>query len=353
MKKHDGDNRRTVLIVSVVCFFLAIAAVAALFTFAQRREDSRRVTIDFSQEVRVENGAADPGMGEWELSIAEGGSYRFYVNWQIPNHTFITGCVIKDGEGKVLFAVTGGSVEADSIVLDLEAGVYRVEMHYLANEEDYIRFIKDYIGYTNEVGEFLLDETETSGVRSVNCTVEARGASAFNWYAMGVGAGILMGLLCVAVILAWTKKGRSVKCQFDERQELIRGRGAKYGFFTLLFCNLVMFTLELAEVPIFADTEVLTAMTCLIGICVYVVYCIWHEGYFALNENRGRLIAVFAVITILNFACGAMNIAHGEMIEDGRLTFRCINLLCGIVFLVIFATMLLKKICEDRKDESV
>ena len=51
-------------------------------------------------------------------------------------------------------------------------------------------------------------------------------------YAMGLAFGIVTALIIFAVVWKFSKK--SMKGTFDERQELVRGRGYKYACFTFL-----------------------------------------------------------------------------------------------------------------------
>lgn len=44
-------------------------------------------------------------------------------------------------------------------------------------------------------------------------------------YLIGVMVGLVVGLLAAAMFLKFIKKDHSWKCKYDERQELVRGRG--------------------------------------------------------------------------------------------------------------------------------
>ncbi|MCM1044730.1 MAG: hypothetical protein NC417_04405 [Candidatus Gastranaerophilales bacterium] len=183
--------------------------------------------------------------------------------------------------------------------------------------------------------------------------VSRQEVTVMNWYAIGAGVGLMVGIVLVVLIFALTKKGRSVKSQYDERQELVRGRGAKYGFYTLLISNAVIGVMEIADLSSFAEKGVLMIIGCLPGICVYAVYCIWYDGYFALNESRRRIMASLAIIGISNFLIGAMNLVRGVIVQNGRLTVLSLNLFCAFLFIVIFAAMFLKKVCKDGKEEQL
>lgn len=163
--------------------------------------------------------------------------------------------------------------------------------------------------------------------------------------------GIIAGILLGVFLQRKTRTDNSKKCRYDERQEVIRGKGFKYGFFTILICNGLSVCMKIAEVSLFAELELPIIIGSLIGIGVWVVYCIWNEGYFALNENKGRIMILFVTAAIMNFCVGAHALVHGIAIQDGKLTYQSINFFCGLLFIVIFLTMFLKKVYKDGKDE--
>lgn len=168
-------------------------------------------------------------------------------------------------------------------------------------------------------------------------------------YKLGFIVGIIAGCILLAVFGAITRTKRrkdgKMRCEFDERQEIVRGRGFKYGFFALLLTNLVSgFYFELSETVV-TDAFTFCVFTCCVGICVYVVYCIWNDAYFALNEKRNRLLAVFIFTFALNLLCGIRNLLTDEGDEVSGLT----NLLISVMFCVIFLTLLLKK-KKDKKE---
>lgn len=170
-------------------------------------------------------------------------------------------------------------------------------------------------------------------------------------YMLGVLCGGLISIILVAVLLRLTKKDGSIKCKYDERQQAVRGRGFKYGFFTLMFYDLVYAWIDEILGRRYFENSVGMFVGIFLGVLVYVSYCIWHEGYFSLNENPKKVLIVFAVIAIMNFAVFAVQLNRGNVIENGILTFRCVNLLCGIMFLIVFGVLLIKAICNKKEME--
>ena len=163
--------------------------------------------------------------------------------------------------------------------------------------------------------------------------------------------GIIVSILLGAFLQKKTRTDNSKKYKYDERQEVVRGKGFKKGFFTILICNGLTVCMKIAEVPLFAEQELLIIIGCFTGIGVWVVYCIWNEGYFALNEDKGRIMIWFVTAAIMNFCVGAVALVRGTVIQDGKLTYQSINFLCGLLFIIIFLTMFLKKAYRDGKDE--
>lgn len=168
-------------------------------------------------------------------------------------------------------------------------------------------------------------------------------------YLLGILCGAAAGVIFVMLILKWTKKDGSSKCKFDERQQLVRGRGFKYAFFALVICNAVYAAADAAMEEKMIDASVGICAGVVISAVVYACYCIWNEGYFALNESPKRVLIAFVLIALLNFGVFARSAMKNGIFEDGVLSVSCMNLLCGVMFLVVFATMLLKWIQNKRE----
>ena len=129
----------------------------------------------------------------------------------------------------------------------------------------------------------------------------------------GLLIGILIGIFLVAVMVIFiTGKGNGFKPKYDERQQLIIGRGYKIGFYTALGLTMVLFFLGLADVQLSASKDVLYFTAVMIGLAVEAIYCIVNDGYVALNQNRTRVIIVMLAAIVLNANIGIFNIMNGN-----------------------------------------
>jgi hypothetical protein len=137
--------------------------------------------------------------------------------------------------------------------------------------------------------------------------------------------------------------------KYDERQELEQGRGFRYAFYTMLAFVGLVFCFQMAELIPGHIAALLYGCSVFLGCAVYCIYCIWHDCYFALNQKTGAVLIVLGLIAALNLFLGISSIIDGSLIENGRLTFRSMNLLCGALFLVVFAALLMKKLWSGKE----
>ena len=85
-------------------------------------------------------------------------------------------------------------------------------------------------------------------------------------YIIGVIAGVAVGLVLVFLLIRYFRTDKKIMPQYDERQELIRGRGFKYAFYT----SLVYF--GLLTLTIFCLTEIVQpGVLTFLGVCLSVL----------------------------------------------------------------------------------
>lgn len=166
--------------------------------------------------------------------------------------------------------------------------------------------------------------------------------------AMGLGmlCGIGFGLLVLWIV----KRDRALKCKYDERQELVRGKGFKYGFYTMILYNFLYASSELIFEKSYMDGSVAGLISIFLGMAVSICYCIWKDSYISLNENPKQMMIVFAVLGIPNLIGGIRMFLSGEAVQNGKLTIHCINLLCALMCILFFITLFLKNVCSKRED---
>lgn len=151
--------------------------------------------------------------------------------------------------------------------------------------------------------------------------------------------GIICGLaICVIIGLLFRMRrcktsGRGT-VEFDERQQLARGKAYKTGFVTTLIYCLLFGALSATEIPFFQSVMGMLIGPFL-GITVFAVTAIFDDAYLGLNENKRSFYILSIVICAANLAVGIMHGVNGELIENGQLTIDSLSLMLGVLFAII------------------
>lgn len=166
------------------------------------------------------------------------------------------------------------------------------------------------------------------------------------YYYAGVICGLLVGVLIVAVTYALKKKNHTA-CEFDERQELMRGKAFQYGFIAMLIYLLGYSAF--ADITGFSWGDNLTSgvIAVLVGVGVFAAACIWKDAYFALQEKAKSFILLDLVLMIVNFINGYNQLTNPE--HETNVGY--LNMALAFFFLFILVTMGIKSIHEKRHVE--
>ena len=161
-------------------------------------------------------------------------------------------------------------------------------------------------------------------------------------------AGILAGLLCAVILKFFQSKKNGKKCEFDERQELIRGKGFKFGFFSMIICSMLVSCYStIMEKSVF-DVFTASVLSIIVGVGVFAVYCIWKDAYFSFKENRKKMLILFAFLGLANILAVISQVLAGEisLVENGEIQPFVFNIMCGVLYAAIFGTFFVKEIAE-------
>lgn len=162
--------------------------------------------------------------------------------------------------------------------------------------------------------------------------------------------GLLFAAALFAVVSVMEKKQKQER-RYDERQPQARGRAYQAAFFCRYCVVAGMLSLCLEREICSAYTAMFIGVFFSVG--VFVVKCIFSEAYFAVGERPGYWLALSALVAAVNIVVVLINLHDGKaIIENGVLTEHSINLGCGILFVAIFAAMLIKTLKDRASDAS-
>lgn len=155
------------------------------------------------------------------------------------------------------------------------------------------------------------------------------------WRFVGILVGFLVGLLLTFVLAKLGRRKLGEKCNYDERQQIVRGKGCQYGFFTMLIgCGILTclgeFIHQFVGYPI-----MIFAIIC-ISVLVTAIYCIMNEGYYAVNDNPTRINMMLAIVGLINLVLGICGVLSEDFSLKDAFPSGMLNLICaGLLFFLV------------------
>ena len=235
---------------SIVTIVL-IAAFFAVFIYYGKNSTIYETVFDetWTQDVAVTDSVPDSDGLSKTISIPEDGKYNISVDVVADAYSFIHGIVIKDKDGKALSSMTAGSMTGWSGEFDLKAGTCMVEFDYLANEEGYRDFAKQYHVFSNDL---QLDQAVKNADYE---TMEKNAKDRFEYMVKVEKAGdalpevkrnTFIVLLVLTVLMTFTVLAAGMPDAGDAKTDLkkrIGGTGVRYAlFFVAVFGFQVLFS---------------------------------------------------------------------------------------------------------------
>lgn len=335
---------------AIVILMLLCGVMAGVFAFG----GSTRVINDvrFIMDVVVEAGEAKEPVSTIPFQVNEDGNYVIRTDWTAPKEGVITGFKVRDEKNEVVFCVTGESLQADSVSLELMKGDYRAEFQLLTNAQQ----LKDFLAeveitdYSDDIDTYAYAQ-DVVYEQEYHFLVEKLGMIESPDRVIGVIVGAVVGFILVVLMICLVKKDWNTQKAYDERQLQVRGDGFKYGFFTEISYSTLLCLLYLAEVKLPVANEVMIFFGVILSVSVYAIYCIRKEAYISMNESLDRFKALFGFLGIFNVFIGIMLGMHGEMIVDGVLTFRCLNIICGVFLLILTGVLFIQSRKTEKEED--
>ncbi len=169
----------------------------------------------------------------------------------------------------------------------------------------------------------------------------------------GVVTGLIIGLIIAFFFIRMNNTDHKLKTEYDERQQILRGRGYMYAFYGFLAYECVMLSISMAEISLPIPDYILHFGGILIGCTVLGVYCIWNDVYWGLNNNRKRYGFFFVVCAALNAIPVIGSIREGSLVTDGKWNTPVINVMVLLMMLVFGVMLLVKSFIGGRNEEDV
>lgn len=166
-----------------------------------------------------------------------------------------------------------------------------------------------------------------------------------SYQAIGMIVGLILGGLITALILKMANTNNMVKTEYDERQQLIRGKAYKIAFWTLSGGLICVSIADMAFPNMHITNYIVLTALFFVALSVMCLYCIINGCYWGLNNNKKTYMIIFWIAGLLNLFNSVMAIIGGYMVVNGELQFPFIGLMCTLFIAIVAGTAL---ICDGR-----
>lgn len=160
-----------------------------------------------------------------------------------------------------------------------------------------------------------------------------------------------MAAMAVAGLVVGKLAGKKLgKAEFDERQQLARGKAYKAGFYTLLVGLLAVYL-----IPIFTewqpkDTALLPFSVICVGVTVFACVAVANDAYLGIRQNPRAMLLVLGFVVGCNLAVG-FSVVGSVGLADGLTAQNGINFIIAAMGLIILAALAIRLRMAARDEE--
>lgn len=166
----------------------------------------------------------------------------------------------------------------------------------------------------------------------------------------GRTVGALVGFVIAFILIKVCNTNKKTKTEWDERQQLERGKAYKYGFIVAVAYMFLQGLVPLDTLP-YMNNMMVSLIGGFIAIAVFSVISIWKDANFGMNSDVKKYTVLYVVLGLFNGVIGIMAAVAGHIVEDGELQFPFINLGIGVLFLLIGIELVVKHNLNKAEEE--
>ena len=160
-----------------------------------------------------------------------------------------------------------------------------------------------------------------------------------------------MAAMAVAGLVVGKLAGKKLgKAEFDERQQLARGKAYKAGFYTLLVGLLAVYL-----IPIFTewqpkDTALLLFAVICVGVTVFACVAVANDAYLGIRQNPRAMLLVLGIVVVGNLTAG-FSVMESVGFADGLAVENSMNFIIAAMGLIILAALAIRLRMAARDEE--
>lgn len=357
-------NVKIGIIIPAIIFLILVFCAPLIFLYKSPQDESVQ---KWKNRITVTDGKVDQDKISEKFTVNKTGEITLFFsflpvgvekddvsNVDINTIGCLTTVVVENEKGEIEYTSTAGSMFLDTTMY-LEVGNYTVTYYYHSDAEAFREFANEYL-CSQRATEEIIKETGFENFEKNATTDFIYELKVYSDKADRTHTGvILLWALCIGIsfgaLIAGIFKYSDApdgKYRYDERQRTEQGRGYRAAFIATAISLIIPLMLGSTGI---IGSEFMTFFIILalfIGVSVLIVYWIWHECYFAINENSTRIMIFIGIFGVLNFIISVINFIGGYLIVNGVPTVRCLNLFVALLSLEIFIAILARRTANAK-----
>lgn len=153
----------------------------------------------------------------------------------------------------------------------------------------------------------------------------------------------------IFILLLLISSRSKTLAEYDERQEVIRGRAYKYAFMSVLICSMIFgFILEFTKTSYVSPGSALL-ITAFLGATIFVDACIINDAFYSLNQNH-KWYAIICIIIVVSTGMSVIDAIQSGEFSHKLTYYNAASLLCLILFINILSVMTIKTVITRKED---
>lgn len=157
------------------------------------------------------------------------------------------------------------------------------------------------------------------------------------YYTLGILFGAVFTVVVCALLFAKKKNWHPGSSDFDERQQIGRGKAYQWGFFTMVIAGSVYAMTDYAmELPGFSLPWVMGIVV--LGVAVFALTAIHYDAYYGFREKPERYYIMGACLIFVMAFSGISNVTSAD---PDNVAFGIVNFEVAAIWLVIVAALLI------------
>ena len=161
----------------------------------------------------------------------------------------------------------------------------------------------------------------------------------------------LMALLVVIGLVVGKLAGKKLgKAEFDERQQLARGKAYKAGFYTLLAGLLAVYLLPNLTEWQPKDPALLPFAVICIGVTVFACVAVANDAYLGIRQNPRVMLLVLGIVVAGNLLAG-FSAMESAGFADGITGENSRNFILAVMGLIILTALTVRLRMAARDEE--